>query len=70
MTGSHQGSFSSTPMAVTGLTHEITSPTDVSSGGAATGKRIHKPITITMRFDQSTPRFLSALVSNEDLTRS
>jgi len=67
-TGARQGSFSQTPIALSALTHEIVSPTDIGSG-QATGKRIHKPITVTMRFDKSTPLFLQALVTNEDLTQ-
>ena len=46
--------------------HEITLPRDVSSG-MATGKRIHKPVTITKEVDLSSAKLLLALVTNERL---
>ncbi len=58
-----QGSFSAN---VLGVSHEIVSPRDPASG-LATGKRMHKPITITAAFDASTPRLIQALVNNENL---
>jgi type VI secretion system secreted protein Hcp len=54
-------------LAVTAVSHEIQSPRDVASG-LPTGKRVHKPITITMSWGSSTPLFIDALVSNENLT--
>jgi type VI secretion system secreted protein Hcp len=65
ITGARAGAFS--PIVLTGLTHEITSPRDPASG-LPTGKRIHKPITITKELDRTTPLLLNALVSNETLT--
>jgi type VI secretion system secreted protein Hcp len=52
---------------LTGVTHEIVSPRDAASG-QATGKRQHKPFTITKELDKSTPLLLNALVTNENLT--
>ena len=68
VTGSHQGAFSTTPMALTAITHAISAPFDNSGGGAGVGKVDNKPLTVTMRFDKSTPHFLLALVTGETLT--
>ena len=65
--GQQQGDFSQTPIDVTAISHEIVSPRDPATG-LPTGKRQHKPITLTMTWGPSTPRFLSALVNNENLT--
>ena len=46
---------------------EIVSPRDPASG-LPTGKRIHKPISITKQLDATTPLLLNALVDNENLT--
>ena len=62
-----QGSFSQSPIQVTGFSHEIISPRDPASG-LATGKRQHQPIVLTKQLDATTPLFLSALVTNEILT--
>lgn len=67
VTGQKTGAFSQTPIAVTGLTHEIVSPRDPATG-LPTGQRQHKPITITKEWDATTPRLLNALVTNENLT--
>jgi type VI secretion system secreted protein Hcp len=67
ITGAKQGAFSTTPIALTGLSHEIISPRDPASG-LATGKRQHKPIVFTKQLDSTTPLLLSALVTNETLT--
>ena len=45
---------------------ETTSPRDAATG-QATGKRIHKPITITKEWDAASPQIFAALVSNETL---
>ena len=66
-TGQKQGPFSQTPIDVSAVSHEIVSPRDAASG-LPTGKRQHKPITITMEWGASTPLFLNALVNNENLT--
>jgi len=53
-------------MEVTEVTHEIVSPRDAASG-LPTGKRQHKPLTITMVLDKSTPLLYKSLVTNETL---
>src|SRR5580698_3090421 len=50
-----------------GYSDEIISPRDPASG-LPTGKRMHKPITITTHFDSSTPLLLEAMYTNENLT--
>jgi len=52
---------------VIAFSHEIVSPRDPASG-LPTGKRMHKPLTITKEVDRSTPLFYNALVNNESLT--
>ncbi len=47
--------------------HEIVSPRDAASG-MATGKRMHKPLTITKEIDKSTPLLFTALINNEMIT--
>lgn len=51
---------------VIAVNHEIISPRDATSG-LATGKRQHKPFTITKELDKSTPLLFSALVNNETI---
>jgi type VI secretion system secreted protein Hcp len=45
---------------------ETTSPRDAATG-LASGKRIHKPITITKQWDAASPQLFQALVENETL---
>jgi type VI secretion system secreted protein Hcp len=47
--------------------HEIQSPRDPASG-LPTGKRIHRPFTITKEIDKSSPLLYSVLVNNETIT--
>jgi type VI secretion system secreted protein Hcp len=47
--------------------HEVVSPRDAASG-LPTGKRQHKPFTITKEVDQSTPLLYNVLVNNENIT--
>jgi type VI secretion system secreted protein Hcp len=54
-------------MILIGLSHAIISPRDAASG-LPTGKRMHKPFVITKELDKSSPKLLTALVSNENLT--
>ena len=54
-------------IAVYGFHHEIVSPRDASSG-LATGKRQHKPLTITKEIDKSTPLLYQAFVNNENFS--
>jgi type VI secretion system secreted protein Hcp len=49
------------------LEHEIYIPRDTQSG-LATGKRVHKPLTITKVFDMSSPKLFQALVIGEHMT--
>jgi type VI secretion system secreted protein Hcp len=52
---------------VIGTHHEVESPRDAASG-LPTGKRQHKPFTITKEVDQSTPLLYNVLVNNENIT--
>jgi type VI secretion system secreted protein Hcp len=61
-TKGHEGTI-----AVTAVSHEITTPIDQATGAAA-GKRKHEPITITAALDQATPKLYQAAVTNEILT--
>lgn len=45
---------------------ETTSPRDAATGQAS-GRRIHKPITITKEWDAASPQLFQALVDNETL---
>ena len=47
--------------------HEVQTPIDPASG-LPTGKRIHRPFTITKEIDKSSPLLYSALVNNETFT--
>jgi len=67
VTGQKQGAFSQSPIAVTAVSHEIVSPGRAASG-LPTGKRQHKPISITKPIDSTSPLFLTALVENENLS--
>ena len=49
------------------LSHEVLSPRDPASG-LATGKRMHKPLTITTPWGSASPKLLNALYNNESLT--
>jgi type VI secretion system Hcp family effector len=51
---------------VTAVSHEITTPVDPVTG-AASGKRKHEPIAVTMVIDQATPKLNQAAVANETL---
>jgi type VI secretion system secreted protein Hcp len=52
---------------VIGYNHEVVSPRDAASG-LPTGKRQHKPLTITKEIDKSTPLLMNVLVNNENIT--
>src|SRR3954447_9233229 len=58
--------FSASPTALVGVSHEIVSPRDAGSG-QVTGKRQHKPFTITRTTDSTTPLLLNALITNRIL---
>src|SRR6185312_14088488 len=51
---------------VTAVHHEIVCPRDPQSG-IPTGKRMHKPFTITKELDQSTPLLFQVLCTNENI---
>ena len=51
---------------VIAVNHEIISPRDPASG-LPTGKRMHKPFTITKELDKSTPLLYNVLVNNENI---
>lgn len=44
------------------LSHSVTSPRDAASG-LATGRRMHKPMTITKELDKSSPQLFSFVVT-------
>ena len=49
-----------------GFSHEVISPRDAASG-LPTGKRQHKPFSVTKALDKSTPRLLNAWSNNETI---
>jgi type VI secretion system secreted protein Hcp len=52
---------------VLSVSHLITSPRDPQSG-LPTGKRMHRPFTVQVRLDKSSPQFYNVLANNEALT--
>jgi len=50
-----------------GWSHEVVSPRDAASG-LPTGKRQHKPLTVTKAIDKSTPLLMNVLTNNENVT--
>src|SRR5574341_454269 len=54
-------------MQIVSTSHEIVSPRDPASG-LPTGKRQHKPFTITKTIDKATPLLFKALTTNETLS--
>ena len=65
ITISGQG-FDSTPFVISGYMHQVVSPRDAASG-QATGKRQHKPLTITKPIDKATPLLMRAIFTNQTL---
>ena len=51
---------------ISGYSHQVTSPRDAATG-LATGKRQHKPLTITKEIDKSTPLLMKAIFTNQTL---
>ena len=49
------------------FSYEVQSPRDAATG-QATGKRVHKPITVVKEWGAATPQLFQALVTNEQLT--
>ncbi len=64
-------SNSRTPGVITVLAYqyELQVPTSNTGGGGATGKAIHKPVTVTHLLGGSSPEFLFAAASGENLTK-
>jgi type VI secretion system secreted protein Hcp len=54
-------------IGVIAFNHEVVSPRDAASG-LPTGKRQHKPVTITKEIDKSSPLLMSVLTNNEQIT--
>jgi type VI secretion system secreted protein Hcp len=52
---------------IIGTSHEVVSPRDAASG-LPTGKRQHKPFTITKELDKATPLLFYSLTNNENIT--
>ena len=52
---------------VISLYHEIVAPRDPASG-RPTGKRMHKPFSVTKPLDRSSPLLYDVLTNNENLT--
>jgi type VI secretion system secreted protein Hcp len=63
----HGSDGSKTLIDISGFIEGVVSPRDPASG-LPTGKRQHKPITITKEIDASSPLLYNACVSNENLT--
>jgi len=54
-------------ITLSGYQFEVSSPRDASSG-QATGKRVYKPLVVTHVMGGSSPQFLHAAVTGENLT--
>src|SRR5262249_40982832 len=54
------------PSTIIAVSHEIVSPRD-SATGLATGKRQHKPFTITKEIDKATPPLYRPTFTNQTL---
>jgi type VI secretion system secreted protein Hcp len=54
-------------IGIIGIEHSVASARDAASG-LPTGRRQHKPITITKRIDKSTPLLYNVLTNNENIT--
>lgn len=52
---------------VEAVSHEVLAPHSAASG-LPTGKRQHKPLTITKAIDKSSPMLMSALTNNENIS--
>lgn len=52
---------------VHGFSHEVVSPRDAASG-LPSGKRQHKPVSITKPIDKSTPLLMHVLATNENIS--
>jgi len=52
---------------VIAVNHNVNSPRDAASG-LPSGKRQHKPLTITKEIDMASPLLMNILVNNENIT--
>jgi len=69
ITGSQQGSFTNNGSKVINIhafQYGISSPHDPQTG-LPTGRRQHKPLTITKDLDQTSPEILQAITNTENL---
>jgi type VI secretion system secreted protein Hcp len=55
-------------MMIIAYSHEIVSPRDAASG-LPTGKRQHKPLTVSKEIDKATPLLTNLLVNNENVSQ-
>jgi type VI secretion system secreted protein Hcp len=55
-------------ISVIAFQYELQSPRDPATG-LPTGKRVHKPVTITHEMGGSSPEFLNSAATNETLTK-
>jgi len=53
-------------MEVYGWNHEVMSPRDAASG-LPTGKRQHKPLSVTKAIDKGSPLLMNILTNNENI---
>ena len=60
------GDFTGSPFNIEGVTHEIVSPRDAASG-LPTGKRQHKPLTVTAEVGVAAPQLMNAITQNQTL---
>ena len=70
ITGSQQGPFTnngSKTINIHAFQYGISAPHDPQTG-LPTGRRQHKPLTITKDLDQTSPEILQAITNNESLT--
>ena len=75
LTGQNQGKIEGScemqgregTILVYALDHNIEIPRDTHSG-LPTGKRMHKPLTVTKEFDKSSPKLYQALCSGEQFS--
>jgi type VI secretion system secreted protein Hcp len=75
LTGQNQGKIEGScemqgregTILVYALDHDIEIPRDTHSG-LPTGKRMHKPLTVTKEFDKSSPKLYQALCSGEQFS--
>jgi len=59
-----RGGVFNAPTAVLGFSHNIRTTRDAASG-LPTGRRQHKPVSVTKPIDKSTPLLMNALVNGE-----